>query len=458
MKKYILLIYTLFCLFIALTSCKKTEIFSKSNVTFSIDTLVFDTVFTTIGTTTKNFKIYNPESKTILLEEIELMGGVNSPFRLNVDGSSGTNFSNFKIKGNDSMYVFIDAKLSVNGKTLPIIIEDSVRIRTNGRDQYMNLMVWGQDAYFHHKEVLNESTWKNDKPHIIINYAAIDSAKSLTIQEGTKIHLHKNAMLYVYKSKLTINGTKEKPVIFQGDRLENSYKEIAGQYYGIYFHEALSSSINHTIIKNGTSGIHVYSSNDKLSEPTLKITNTIIQNNSSYGVFLFSNPWIEMENTIISKNGTYGIFILQGAKLKSTHCTILGYAASQENSGALAIKNNYTNPQTNITTVSPINMTINNSVIYGFKEDEILFDTITGKSTITFNFNNCLLKNSIINSKANYKNIIWNESPKFKDVTLNDFHPDNNSPLLSNGNPLYATLKDLEEKIRGNPPTIGALE
>jgi hypothetical protein len=43
---------------------------------------------------TKNFKIYNPDSKTIELEEIELMGGKNSPFRINVDGTAGTIFSN----------------------------------------------------------------------------------------------------------------------------------------------------------------------------------------------------------------------------------------------------------------------------------------------------------------------------------------------------------------------------
>jgi hypothetical protein len=457
-KKHITICLTLLIVISTQIGCKKTEILSKSNVTFSIDTLVFDTVFTTIGSTTQNFKIYNPDSKTVELEEVELMGGSSSPFRLNVDGSTGIKLSNFKIKGKDSMFVFVDVKLNVNGKNLPTVVEDSIRIRTNGRDQYMNLMVWGQDAYFHYNEVLKEETWKSDKPHVIINYAAVDSAKTLTIDEGTKVYLHKNAMLYVYKSKLTINGTKEKPVIFQGDRLESFYKDVSGQHYGIYLHEALSSSINYTTIKNGTAGLHIFSSNNKVTEPTLKITNSTIHNNSSYGVFLFSNPWVEIENSLIYKNGVYGVFVLQGASLKTTHCNILGYASSDDNAGAFAIKNNYTNPKDNITYVSPLNITVNNSVIYGFKDDELLFDTINGKAEIKYQFSNCLIKKKTITNNPHFSTIIWNSSPLFKDVSTNDYHPDLNSPLFLNGNFLLSLPKDLDGNSRGNKPTIGAYE
>jgi len=457
-KKYVILFYLILLLGMTFSSCKKTELFSKSNVTFSLDTLVFDTVFTTIGSTTKNFKIYNPDSKTIELEEIELMGGKNSPFRINVDGTAGTIFSNNKIEGKDSMFVFVDVKLNVTGKNLPVVIEDSIRIKTNGKNQYMNLMVWGQDAYFHYKEILKEDLWKSDKPHIIVDYAAIDSAKSLTIDPGTKIHLHKNAILYVYKSKIDIKGTKENPVQFQGDRLESFYKDVSGQYYGIYFHEALPSTINYTIIKNGTTGVHVYSSKNNISNPTVKITNSMIQNNSSYGLFLFSNPWVEMENTIITKNGTYGVFVLQGAILKSTHSNILGYASSENNAAALAIKNNYTNPKDNITYVSPIDIEINNSIIYGFKDDEILFDTISGKAQIKYSFNNNLIKLKNEPKTLNFINTIWNKSPYFKDVTNNDYQPEQGSPLFLNGNVQLSLPYDINGKTRGNPPTIGAYE
>ena len=82
-----------------------------------------------------------------------------------------------------------------------MVVEDSIRFRTNGVDQYVNLAVWGQDAYFHYND-LNEGVWPNDKPHVIYGYAAVDSSKTLTILAGTKVHLHKNSLLYVYKSTL----------------------------------------------------------------------------------------------------------------------------------------------------------------------------------------------------------------------------------------------------------------
>jgi len=184
----------------------------------------------------------------------------------------------------------------------------------------------------------------------------------------------------------------------------------------------------------------------------------MIQNNSSYGLFLFSNPWVEMENTIITKNGTYGVFVLQGAILKSTHSNILGYASSENNAAALAIKNNYTNPKDNITYVSPIDIEINNSIIYGFKDDEILFDTISGKAQIKYSFNNNLIKLKNEPKTLNFINTIWNKSPYFKDVTNNDYQPEQGSPLFLNGNVQLSLPYDINGKTRGNPPTIGAYE
>jgi hypothetical protein len=90
LRIYLSLIGLLFLLAMSsLTSCKKPVFFSNGNLSFSRDTVLFDTVFTTIGSTTKNFKFYNNDNKAVIVEEIELMGGSASPFRINVDGLSG---------------------------------------------------------------------------------------------------------------------------------------------------------------------------------------------------------------------------------------------------------------------------------------------------------------------------------------------------------------------------------
>ena len=48
-------------------SCRKDEINTDTSVTlsFSADTILFDTVFATFGSTTKRLKIYNPNSNPI---------------------------------------------------------------------------------------------------------------------------------------------------------------------------------------------------------------------------------------------------------------------------------------------------------------------------------------------------------------------------------------------------------
>ncbi len=438
------------------TGCSKKNFFSKDNLTFSVDTLVFDTVFTTIGSTTKSFKIYNPESKTVQIDEVELMGGENSPFRMNLDGLIGHNFSNIRIEGNDSLFVFVEVTLNVNNQNSPLIIEDSIRFQTNGKDQYVKLAVWGQDAYFHYKD-LNEGIWPNDKPHVIYGYAAVDSAKSLTIQAGTQVHLHKNSLLYVYKSTLNIQGTLGNEVVFQGDRLEQDYQEVTGQYYGIYFQQAKPSTIDYAILKNGTSGVHLYSEDPTNTGYTLTMTNTVIQNEARYGVFIYSGAKVKAENCIISKNGTHALLVLEGGDFNFNHCNLLGYGSSQN--PAVGISNFYTNYQTATTNVGSINEgVLYNCVLTGNLATELAIDTIQMSGVnLNFDFKNCLIKSETIQTDAFYQNIFWNNNPLFTDPTIYDFSFSINSILHGNGI-ASPVVTDILGNPRNNPPDIGAIE
>ena len=448
----------------SLSSCNKQVLLSKNNLTFSTDTLVFDTIFTTVGSTTKSFKIYNPDQRSLQIEEIELMGGENSVYRINVDGAAGDLHKDVLLEAKDSLFIFVEVTLQVNNNTNPLIIEDSIRFRTNGKDQYVKLAAWGQDAYFHYSNFqnqqfdLNEGVWPNDKPHVIYGAAIVDSAKTLTIQAGTKVYLHKNALLYVYKGALQIEGQLGNEVVFQGDRLEQDYQDVAGQYYGIYLHQALPSSINYAILKNGTSGVHLYSEDPSNTSYTLDIQNTKIYNQARYGVFIFAGAKVKAENCLISHNGTHALLVLQGGDFNFNHCNLLGYGASTN--PAVGISNYYNDYNQNQTNVSSIEEGVfKNCVIYGNLDTEIAMDTIQMAGVVlNFDFDYSIFKSETTYTDAFYgTNLFWNLAPLFTNPSEKDFTFNNNSSLSNKGINSAVSL-DIFGQARNNPPDIGAIE
>ena len=439
-------------------SCRKDSFTTTGNLEFSLDTLVFDTVFTTIGSTTEQFKIYNTNNKNILIEEVQLMGGEDSPFRINLDGISGIDHEDISMVGNDSLYMFVEVTLDINNQISPMVIEDSIRFRTNGLDQYVKLAVWGQDAYFHYQDQ-TQGIWPSDKPHVIYGYSLVDSAQTLIIEAGTQVHLHKNALLYVYKGSLQVNGFLDNEVVFQGDRLEPLYDNVPGQYYGIYFNQAQPSIIDYAIIKNGTSGIHVYSEEDNIGDYAVTVKNSKIFNHSSYGLFLFDGASMKGENLLVSKNGYHSLLVLKGGRFNFNHCNFMGYGAAQ--SPAIGIRNYYDDPLVGSDITEGV---LYNTVVSGNLETELVMDTIQNFSgQLNFDIQHCFVQAEEEYQDSFYENCIWRVAldnfmlPGFNNISEFDFGFSNSSVLQGAGFGT-AVFTDILGNFRNNPPDIGAIE
>ena len=114
---YIIFLFCLVLFAFVLSSCDD-ELFTtdpEKVLTFSADTLTFDTVFTTIGSTTEKILVFNPNNRALRISSIALAGGANSQFRLNVDGNINVNneFTDIEISAKDSMYIFIEVTADV---------------------------------------------------------------------------------------------------------------------------------------------------------------------------------------------------------------------------------------------------------------------------------------------------------------------------------------------------------
>ena len=143
LSKFILTILILLMPFIVLVSCKKEIINTDSSfkLKFSSDTIIFDTVFTTIGSVTKQLKVFNTGSKKINISSIRLSGSTKSNFSINVDGIATTAVNNIEIYPNDSIFIFVKVTVDPTNSNSPLVVSDSIMFETNGNHQQVQFLL-----------------------------------------------------------------------------------------------------------------------------------------------------------------------------------------------------------------------------------------------------------------------------------------------------------------------------
>src|ERR1035437_3967742 len=107
-------------------SCKKESFIwsTQAKLYTSADTLSYDTVFTSTGSITKSFKIFNDNNQKLRLSQVKLSGGASSAFKINVDGTAANEADNIEINANDSIYVFVQVNVNPNASNLPFLLRD----------------------------------------------------------------------------------------------------------------------------------------------------------------------------------------------------------------------------------------------------------------------------------------------------------------------------------------------
>ena len=133
--------YLLFFSAIAISSCRPDDIIESGTVELRLseDTLIFDTVFTTVGSITLVMQVYNDYDNDIRISKLRLAKGNSSYFRLNVDGLPGREFTNVEIPAHDSIFIFCEVTIDPNITTTPYIVNDSIVFTTNGSQQDVDL-------------------------------------------------------------------------------------------------------------------------------------------------------------------------------------------------------------------------------------------------------------------------------------------------------------------------------
>ncbi|MEP6582625.1 MAG: hypothetical protein ABJA90_00100 [Ginsengibacter sp.] len=448
-------------------SCKKQSFITSGDARLytSADTLSYDTVFTSVGSITKSFKIFNNNNQKLLLSKVKLSGGNSSFFKINVDGISANEVDDIEINSNDSIYVFVQVKIDPTVANLPFIITDSISIDYNGNRMLVQLQAYGQNAIFLDKvKLTQDETWNDSLPFVILGGLLVDTNATLTITEGTKIFLHPNAPLLV-NGTLIVTGTKQNKVVFAGDRLDPDYKDFPASWPGIYFNSSSKeNNLKFAVIKNSYQG--VISQDLSLNAiPKLTLSQCIIDNAYDAGVFGI-NTNIYADNCLISNCGK-NIVLALGGDYSFVHCTVASYSNFFiDHKNPVLQVSNFAD-QGNATFVKDINATFTNCIFWG-EGGSVDNEIVVGKKpTPAFSviFNNTLykVKDNDPADATFTNNTLKNTDPLFDSINISrnyyDFHfsKDPFAPAIDAGSVTTYTM-DLDDVIRSGIPDLGCYE
>lgn len=498
---------------ISLTSCRNDFEFepSQGRLEFSKDTVYLDTVFTNIGSSTYTLKVYNRSNKNISIPSIRLGKGLDSKYRMTVDGIVGNNriFENVEMLAKDSMYIFIEVTADVaSANPTDFLYTDQILFGNGTTEQKVELVTLIQDAYFLYPQRFDDGTyeniiigdspvrgflldendpingneyiWNNTKPYVIYGYAAVPANKTLVIEAGARIHFHAESVLIIgNQGSIKVNGeisnNPENPlqnhVIFQGDRLEPLYQDVPGQWGAIWLTQgSKNNEFTNCIIKNGIVGLLI-DGNTGLSnpEPDVKLKNVQIYDHSNYGI-LARNAYIKGENVVINSVGQIALACSYGGKYNFNHSTFNNNWASSKQVSVFL--NNFiegAQPE-----VQPMEeATFINSIIYGSNQLQMLINK-RDHPIFNYKFDHCLIKFNNINNvysdnplyqfasdTVHYLNCIiaTNNSvanPRFLNIAKNKLNIGDDSAAKNQANAIYSTFPDILNNPRNPPLDIGA--
>lgn len=457
--------YLIFLSAILFFSCKKDSFTTSPDATLytSIDTLSFDTVFTTVGSVTQSFKIFNNNNEKLRLSQIKLSGGSSSPFKINVDGTSGAEVNNVEINANDSIYVFVQVNGHTSDSTHPFLLNDSIQISYNGNQKMVQLQAYGQNAIFlKNKKLTGNVSWNNKLPYVIIGGIQVDTNVTLSISAGTKIFLHADAPFLV-DGTLKATGTKEEPVIFSGDRLDADYKSLPASWPGIFFRNTSeNNSLTHTIIKNAYQGI-IAQDLSTTAGPKVTLSQCILDNIYDAGI-LGINTNIYADNSLISNCGS-NVQLQAGGDYRFINCTVASYNTIYivHKNPVLQLSNSVTQNGTLFT--APLKAFFLNCIFWGdggTVDNEINIDK-RGTGPFSVSFDHVLYKSKDEIANVTFISGLKNEDPMFDSINISknifdfNFNKNPTSPAVNAGT-ATPFVYDLDDKKRDAMPDLGCYE
>lgn len=392
------LFFFIFTIGVLLTACTDEDTFStnRSNVlTFSVDTVQLDTLFSTVPSSTYSFWVRNNSGDGIRIQNVRLERGGQSGFRVNVDGTFlDPVATNFEVRKGDSLLVFVEVTTRENGIEGPQLVEDNLMFTLeSGVVQKVNLRTWSWDAEkIGALHIERDTVIESSRPIIVYDSIVVDSDAVLTLR-NTEFYFHDSAHLTVRGRLLAKN------CLMRGDRLDHMftnlpYDRVKGQWQGIRLMKlSLGNVMEDCEIRNTKDAILCDSA-------SLSLKNCIVHNCEGYGV-KGRNSDIEIDYCQIT-NCLSDCLFADGGIVSVNHTTLAQFYPFSANRGA-ALRFDTGKRGIDFSCLNTLATGYDRDVVFGEQKDTTL--------AYKFSFENCLLRTDSINRPERLKDIIW-ETPK----------------------------------------------
>lgn len=451
------------------TSCISDAVSTSPTdiLTFSRDTVNFDTVFTDLGTPTARLVVANRAKKGIVISSIRLKNP-DSNFQINVDGVSGKTFHDVEIWKEDSIFMFIECFIPETAGNEPYRVEDELEFVTNGVTQTVLLEAYGQNVTrLRAKRVAEDTRLTAERPYVVFDSLVVEKNATLRIDPDVRLLFHDGASLIVH-GRIEATGEPGKLVQMRGDRLDNvlpnvGYDILAGQWAGIRIsRESFNNRLEYVDMRSTSEGLRVDSCGDT-SQTKLLLRNSWLHNSQSHAleakyanIEAYGVCFSEAADAVVSLHGGINLFV---------QCTIANnylFAAISEPLLCLYhclpehAEEDTTNPNPLMTA------SFENSIIYGLGNDLNEGD-LTDSNVF---FRNVSLK-SEGNNYDNFIDCLWDCDPLFltdRPIYYFNYHVMPDSPVIGAGNTEFVTketLIDIDgvDRLTATPtgaPVLGA--
>lgn len=415
-----------------MTACTDNDSFTVSTgarLSFSEDTIRFDTLFSTVPSATQTFWVRNESSDGIRILTARLERNNQSGYRVNVDGTYLDPVgSDFEVRKGDSILVFVEVTTRENRLEEPQLVEDNLIFTLeSGVEQRVNLRTYSWDAQKLTDLVIRQDTVIESLVPIIVYGQGIrvEQGATLTLR-NTEFYFHDGAGIDA------LGNVMAEKCLFRGDRLDRMfsylpYDRVSGQWRGIN----LSSSDGYNLftdceIRNAVDAVVCDST-------TLYLYNTVVHNSSGEGLSARHSTvvvdYCQFSNTF---GDCLGLF---GCEASIQHSTLAQFYPFSANRGfALHFVN----------TELPMALVCTNTLVTGYADDVVLGEVADTTVVFDYRFADCLLRTPKVEDEERFERIIW-ETPKdsvqgkqhFRTVDEDnlyyDFALDSISPAFQNG-------------------------